>query len=269
MRRPPPSAHGAGRDSSRSPRGSRYARYGVVLALGGLASLRFASFGGVVGGLLIWIAACSFVVASGYTSFGARVLGKRSNGDLPVVHRAVLLPFFVVTWASWHLSALARERPYDRVGSGLYLGRLPRPGDLPSDVAVLVDLTAEFEVDRRLRRELEYLCLPTLDGTAPDESGCLAIVERLRVHPGPVYVHCAYGHGRSALVAAALLLARGEARTIAEAVTQLQAARPRVALTAPQRASLERMFGALAPHPSTRDGSPANSASDTDDRSLV
>lgn len=228
-----------------SSRGSRYRRYGVLFAVMGLASLPLAMLGGVIGGLLLWLSACSFVVAAGYTTLGARVLGKRETGELPLLRRIVLFPFFALTWGAWHLSRIARERSYDLVAPGLYLGRLPRPGELPGDVAVLVDLTAEFEVDRRLRSEREYLCLPTLDGTAPDEAPCRALVERLRIHPGPIYVHCAYGRGRSALVAAALLLARGEARTLDEAVARLRKARPGVALTPPQRALLARMVDSL------------------------
>jgi protein-tyrosine phosphatase len=40
----------------------------------------------------------------------------------------------------------------------------------------------------------------------------------------PVYIHCAHGHGRSATVMAALLIASGKARTAGEAVALMRCA---------------------------------------------
>jgi protein-tyrosine phosphatase len=59
--------------------------------------------------------------------------------------------------------------------------------------------------------------------------------------PGAVYIHCAVGHGRSATVAAAVLLARGLAANPREAVALLRRSRPLVRLTRVQRCVLERL----------------------------
>src|SRR5436190_940901 len=45
-------------------------------------------------------------------------------------------------------------------------------------------------------------------------------------HPGPMVVHCAQGHGRSAMVMAALLVRRSLAATPEEAVRRVKQARP-------------------------------------------
>jgi protein-tyrosine phosphatase len=60
-----------------------------------------------------------------------------------------------------------------------------------------------------------------------------------RLEAGPVYVHCAQGHGRSATFAAAWLLAAGSAKDARDAVEKLRSKRPLVRLTVGQ-------FGALA-----------------------
>lgn len=54
----------------------------------------------------------------------------------------------------------------------------------------------------------------------------------------PVLVHCAHGHGRSATVLAAILIADGRAAGVAEAEALMQAQRPRVRLNRRQRAAL-------------------------------
>jgi protein-tyrosine phosphatase len=135
----------------------------------------------------------------------------------------------------------SREPCCHEVAPGLWLGRRPLRREVPADVVLVVDLTAEFFAARGVRAGREYLALPTLDGTAPDEAALRAAVARLADHPGPVYLHCAAGHGRSALLAAALLLARGLAADHHQAEARLRQVRPRVRLTRRQRQLLRRL----------------------------
>jgi protein-tyrosine phosphatase len=55
-----------------------------------------------------------------------------------------------------------------------------------------------------------------------------------RAGEGPVYVHCALGHGRSATVVVAYLVATGRAATVQEGLASLRSKRPGVSLLAPQ-----------------------------------
>jgi hypothetical protein len=87
-----------------------------------------------------------------------------------------------------------------------------------------------------------YLNLPVWDTHAPtpqaiDRAVAWALAER-RAGRG-VYVHCAHGHGRSATVAGAVLIASGAARDASDAVRVMQAARPRVRLNRRQAAALD------------------------------
>jgi hypothetical protein len=91
-----------------------------------------------------------------------------------------------------------------------------------------------------------YVCLPTLDGTAPDAAALDELLRHAREETGPIYIHCAQGRGRSAALAAALLIARGAAANVDEAEATLRRARPSVRLNPAQRAWVARAIRATA-----------------------
>ena len=68
------------------------------------------------------------------------------------------------------------------------------------------------------------------------------VLGKIEACGGPVYVHCALGHGRSALVTAAVLLRRGIVGDVRAAELHLRERRPGVRLKGVQRRLLERMF---------------------------
>lgn len=109
---------------------------------------------------------------------------------------------------------------------------------------LIVDLTAEFPAGRAVRRGRTYLCVPTLDSMAPEETALRAAVETAAAWSGTVYIHCALGHARSATTAAAVLIRRGLATDAGAAVALMQQARPRIRLEKSQRRLLERMAAA-------------------------
>ena len=110
-------------------------------------------------------------------------------------------------------------------------------------------MTAELQEARAVRAHPGYLCAPTLDAEPPDPALFRSLVQRLRDQEG-VLVHCASGHGRSATLAAALLIARGLASSVAEAEAMLRARRPGIGLRASQRRAI---LAAIDPGPGGSD----------------
>ena len=90
-------------------------------------------------------------------------------------------------------------------------------------------------------------CLPVLDGMAPDPEALKQVAQSLAAEERTIYVHCAEGHGRTAMIAAALLLARGDARDATEAVSKVQRVRPLARLSATQAATVDAL--ATGPEP--------------------
>jgi protein-tyrosine phosphatase len=235
-------------------------RFAVGLGALGALFVAFAARGGAAW-LLLWPACSCFAVAAAYGGLGPRVFGKRPDGSRAWFALALTLPYLLAVGFIWHLQrTLVWRRDYfDEVSPRVFLGRRPLASDLPQGVDLVVDLTSEFRT-HHARRAGAYICLPTLDGSAPDDAAFAGLVERVAAHEGVVYVHCAAGHGRSASVVAALLLRKGLARDVDEAEAMMRHVRPGVALSRSQRRAVERFAERLRqglPPGGTPSGTPA------------
>jgi protein-tyrosine phosphatase len=190
--------------------------------------------------LLLWSGASFALVGAAYTARKPSVFGKRSDGSLPWPNVLLLLPFLFFTWGVWGLqTALTREPACHEIAPGLWIGRNPRWCGLPKNVRMVVDLAAEFGEPVHIRHGRTYICAPVLDGSTPGIEALCAVIERVNACAGPVYIHCALGHGRSGTLAAALLIARGHAKNAMEAEAMISTVRPGVRLHKGQRALLD------------------------------
>ncbi len=187
--------------------------------------------------LLLWPAAAFWtVVFVGYAARRPGLVGKRPDGSIGLPTLLFFLPVLAFSTACWNVFRwFAREESCHEIVPGLWIGRWPGEADLPEGVALVVDVTAELPVRRKVvHARRAYLCLPALDASVPDEALFRETVKKLAGDPRPMFVHCAFGHGRSAMVVAALLVLRGQARDVAEAVAMLKAKRPLVSMNSRQ-----------------------------------
>lgn len=229
-------------------------RYGLLLALlslvflGGALSLRSGGAEVVAFALLLWAAVSTQLVAAAYLVGEPGVFGKRADGRLSAPRVAAFLPYFLVAWAIRDIAPLVtREPAWSQAADGLWVGRYVRRfTSLPQGVECVVDLTAECPAIGGLPDGVEYIAVPTLDGSAPPLPRFETLVGRLAQSSAAVYVHCAAGHGRSALLVAALLVARGEAQGPEGAVARLSRVRSRISLNVDQRRALDEVCGRLA-----------------------
>lgn len=154
----------------------------------------------------------------------------------------ISLPGYLLQWpyhALLHTRIARRRRTsseplYSLVAPDLYLGGWPRhSSDLPQGGLARVDMTAELPA----RGSGPYLNVPLYDTQGPSAQQTETAVKwaaARRREGTPVYVFCQNGHGRSGVVAAALLVELGLARDGEEALRVLKAARPRVRFNAAQ-----------------------------------
>jgi protein-tyrosine phosphatase len=189
--------------------------------------------------ILAWPAAAFFAVGLAYLGAGPRVFGKRTDGTLAPSAVFLLWPYFLYTWGVWGLLRQFRqENSYDDLLPSLRIGRRLRAFEFPADIDVVVDLTSEFPEPRIIRQSHRYLLLPILDGATPSGAQLDWLLDELRLTDGRVYLHCAEGHGRTAMVASAALVARGLAADAKEAVRMVRAKRPRARMNSLQQAFL-------------------------------
>lgn len=211
-------------------------RFGLIFIAiaSGLVALA-ASYGGAAW-LLLWPAITFAVVGAGYLGLGAGPLAKRADGTRPLWALVVWFPYLATMRTGWQLLRwLTPEDQYNEVAPGLFVGRRCLADELPEGTRLVVDMTAELTVPVGVRERARYLCVPTLDGHVPSRDALRRLVDEMVDAEPPVYVHCAAGHGRSATVAAAVLLARGQARDVEEAIAIMRRSRPGVRLMARQR----------------------------------
>lgn len=175
-----------------------------------------------------------------------RVLARRSACVWKTDRRQALeaqgplfLPWLLLTRFVWHLSLLLLpESPTHLITSKLSVGRRLLPQELPNEIELVVDLTSEFEEPAGICERVDYLALPILDASAPEPRELLASMEAIDLSKH-VLVHCAQGHGRTGLVAAVVLMMRGQARNADEALATLRGIRPGIGLSHVQMECLQ------------------------------
>ena len=214
-------------------------RYALFFTMLGFTLIGLGAGNGIPGFLLIWTGAAFLTVAAGYVGLGAAVFGKQSDGRLHPWRRLLLLPYLLLIELLWHGQRRLQRAPgCHEVAPGVWLGRRPLAGELPVGVRLVVDLTSEFPKGV-IPAGVGYCSLPCLDAAAPDLVVFEATVSRA-IESEAVYIHCALGHGRSATLAAAVLVGRGIAGSAEEAEGMLARLRPGVGLCLAQRRLLAK-----------------------------
>lgn len=189
-----------------------------------------------------WCALAALWIAVAYALGRPRWFGKRDDGRLAAWALLVLAPYVGLNHLVLRLAR--RPRPLDEIAPGLFLGPLPFASDreafAAAGIRAVLDLTAEFGETDFARTLPAYRVVPLLDATAPSAAQFEDAVAwcTARLAEGPVYVHCAAGRGRSAIVVAAVLIALGHADSADAADARVRERRPSVHPNAEQRAAL-------------------------------
>lgn len=181
------------------------------------------------------------VLGLAYAGAGPTLLGKRRDGRRQWWAVAWSLPYSLLNEFLWLAIRSQREPAFARVAENLYCGRRLTKNDQqafdPHQIQACLDLTAEFTEPHFLRSLPHYRNTPILDGTAPTIAQLQDLVDWLTAmtKTGPVYVHCALGHGRTATAVVAYLVSQGLEPDIDAALSRMRESRSGVDINAIQR----------------------------------
>ncbi|XP_076920774.1 uncharacterized protein LOC143581991 [Bidens hawaiensis] len=170
------------------------------------------------------------------------LLSKNPDGSFPIWSLIMFSPYlYFVRLFSAIRRLKSKEDPYSEVADGLFVGGWPSSNEkMPPGNPAVVDCTCELP--RVLRNGNGYLCVPTWDTRAPDPGAIESAVKwacRKRSQNVPVFVHCAYGHGRSVAVTCALLVELGVVDDWKNAEKLIKDKRPYIRMNALHRKALE------------------------------
>lgn len=206
----------------------------LALGLGGVAIRQGLLF------VAAWPVVSLLLVAAAYALGTAAVFGKRADGSRARWAQAALFPYLCFARCVWELQTrLSFEPPWHVVHERWVIARRLRLRELPPDVSAILDLTCELTDPRALREHQGYRCRPLLDANTMPATELRELVHSLGLPgEGRLLVHCANGHGRTGLVAAAWLYCQGIDSTPRAALERIRRQRPLVRLRRNQRATL-------------------------------
>jgi predicted protein tyrosine phosphatase len=198
---------------------------------------------------VVYYPAFSFLlVGLAYGGLGPRVFLKRDRGR---IHPAAWLPFapyFALTILAYWLYLLAsKEPPHAEAAPKLLFGRRLTPREARNARGAgwhgVLDLAVEFTEVQDQRALPGYRSFPLLDGTAPTAEQMREVTKWMdeSLAQGPLYVHCALGHGRTSTMLIGYMLATGRVASVNEGLERLRAVRPGVKLDPQQEAFLKRL----------------------------
>ena len=169
----------------------------------------------------VWLTINMGIMTLAYSlNYPGLLLGKTSSGKINPFCLLINLPWLLLTWLIFQIQAKCSHEEFchQLADTRYWLSRRPLGRDALSRFSLVIDLTAEFPLDSHVPHRI---CIPCLDGHS------LPALPMLDLPPaGQILIHCANGHGRSALLAASLLIQDGTCPTIQEAFELIERSRP-------------------------------------------
>jgi len=151
------------------------------------------------------------------------ILDKKEDGSVSLFFLFIInFPWLLFTWSVFALQMLiSKENRVDKIkGSSIFIASRPSKSFDYTPYDVVVDLTSEFLKDKIIG--VHYISYSNLDGMPLSKSyEDVSIFQNKKV-----LVHCANGHGRSALFVARVLVDLELVVTFEEGLALIQKSRP-------------------------------------------
>ena len=187
-------------------------------------------------------------VSLAYLLGNPRIFLKQPRGNLSWLSYLIFWPYFLLnTFTLALFCSFSKENSINEIIPNLYLGRRLWPFEVQYlstfGINSTLDLTAEFNEISFIRNHHDYWCIPILDTLAPTVKQLELAVAWLKTRldrQENVLVHCALGHGRSAIIIAAFILQSGIMKNSNDALNFIQSKRTGLHLSSFQQRVLDQ-----------------------------
>lgn len=196
--------------------------------------------------LLLWPAGALLMVAVVYGTGSVHLL-RNEKGKMGWAVAILLAPYLTAAWLNSRCWTYGEPVAHELV-PGIWLGRLPDAVERRRlRLGSIVNLAPELA---HCDRGIEYTEVPVLDLTIPTPSDLDAAVKAIEKFSTsrPTLICCALGYSRSAMAAAAWLVASHRARSVRSAIALVRRRRQGIVLSAVHCARLEEWAAARSDH---------------------
>jgi membrane-associated phospholipid phosphatase len=193
---------------------TRLARYYLIPAIILLICGMYAPFWPAL--VLLWIGFSMLVIGLGYMNFGPIVFQKHDNGTFSFAAKTIHLPYRSISKVVRYFFFSSYKEP-QKITDNLYLGAYAMDHLTPCDA--IFDVCSEYE---RANYKMEYYVnYPLIDLEVPSIGELRLGVEKLDAllqNNRVVFIHCALGMSRSAILVMGWMLYSKKVRSVEAAI---------------------------------------------------
>ncbi len=188
--------------------------------------------------LILWISTTLFLVGLAYLHSNAKFI-KRANGTISIINKIIYFPYIIVYKIIWKYFRKNSKHPIIEILPQVFVGaRLSSKDviDLSIDASMtVIDLSAELEENKIIRKNCRYFSFPLLDIGAINQKEIEEILDLVSEKytniklDEKIYIHCLMGYSRSIFIGV-LFLKRQLNINIKEAIDIVKEKSPQVVL---------------------------------------
>lgn len=171
--------------------------------------------------LFVWPVINFSLLSFAYCFNKPSLILAKSDQHFSLLLLVLNLPWLMLTWGIFRIQILLSKEDFcNRIGSSnIWISSKPISQKQVLDFDLIIDLTAEF---LPFSSSVETICIPNLDGMPL--SNCQ--IPNATSKETKILVHCANGHGRSALFTTKLLMSFSYTSNYSESLKLIKNSRP-------------------------------------------
>jgi hypothetical protein len=193
---------------------------------------------------LYWLAfSYTFIALIYFINKANSFFKNKDSGKIPVFIILLTIPYFLLIYSIWYFKyKFSKENKINFFFENYYIGKKILFQDLPNEIEVVIDLTSEFNEDSNILKNRKYILFPILDGSIPDIDDFYLFIKEISKIQSNIYIHCAEGHGRTALVGIVLYLIKNKKCSFEDGLTFIKSKRDNIRLNNTQEEFLKEFI---------------------------